>query len=75
MSHPIVEMRSIDKNFGPVRALVDVHLTLMSGEVLGLVGDSSAYVGFTAGTGGLTAIQDLLSWTYMSTAPSVVPPG
>jgi simple sugar transport system ATP-binding protein len=42
MSHPIVEMRSIDKNFGPVRALVDVHLTLMSGEVLGLVGDNSA---------------------------------
>ena len=42
MSRPIVEMRSIDKSFGPVRALVDVHLTLMPGEVLGLVGDNSA---------------------------------
>src|SRR5271156_6275690 len=42
MSRPIVEMRSIDKTFGPVRALVDVHLTLMPGEVLGLVGDNSA---------------------------------
>ncbi len=29
MSRPVVEMRSIDKSFGPVRALVDVHLTLM----------------------------------------------
>ena len=42
MSRPIVEMRSIDKSFGPVRALVDVHLNLMPGEVLGLVGDNSA---------------------------------
>ena len=42
MSRPVVEMRSIDKSFGPVRALVDVHLTLMPGEVLGLVGDNSA---------------------------------
>jgi simple sugar transport system ATP-binding protein len=42
MNRPIVEMRSIDKSFGPVRALSDVHLTLMSGEVLGLVGDNSA---------------------------------
>jgi simple sugar transport system ATP-binding protein len=42
MSRPTVEMRSIDKSFGPVRALIDVHLTLMPGEVLGLVGDNSA---------------------------------
>ena len=42
MSRPVVEMRSIGKSFGPVRALVDVHLTLMPGEVLGLVGDNSA---------------------------------
>ena len=42
MTRPTVEMRSIDKSFGPVRALIDVHLTLMPGEVLGLVGDNSA---------------------------------
>ncbi|HWW50323.1 MAG TPA: chitobiase/beta-hexosaminidase C-terminal domain-containing protein, partial [Verrucomicrobiae bacterium] len=29
-----------------------------------LVGGTTAYVGFTGGTGGLTAIQDILSWTY-----------
>ena len=39
---PTVEMRAIDKSFGPVRALIDVHLKLMPGEVLGLVGDNSA---------------------------------
>ena len=42
MSDPIVEMRTITKNFGPVQALVDVNLRLMPGEVLGLVGDNSA---------------------------------
>jgi simple sugar transport system ATP-binding protein len=39
---PIVEMRGIDKAFGPVRALAGVDLVLYPGEVLGLVGDNSA---------------------------------
>ena len=30
------------------------------------VGGNTAYVGFTGGTGGLTAIQDILTWTYTS---------
>ncbi len=42
MTTPIVDMRGIYKSFGPVQALVDVHLRLMPGEVLGLVGDNSA---------------------------------
>ena len=32
------------------------------------VGDDVAYVGFTGGTGGLTAIQNILTWTYASGA-------
>jgi fibronectin type 3 domain-containing protein len=39
-----------------------------------LFGGHTAFVGFTGGTGGLTAIQDILSWTYASGAsfsPSV----
>lgn len=28
------------------------------------VGGATAYVGFTGGTGALTAVQDILSWTY-----------
>jgi hypothetical protein len=30
-----------------------------------LVGGSTGYVGFTGGSGGLTAVQDILSWTYV----------
>ena len=29
-----------------------------------MVGGNTAYAGFTGGTGGLTAIQDILTWTY-----------
>ncbi|MBV8282430.1 MAG: chitobiase/beta-hexosaminidase C-terminal domain-containing protein, partial [Candidatus Eremiobacteraeota bacterium] len=36
-----------------------------------IVGGNTAYVGFTAGTGGLSASQKLLSWTYGTQA---VPP-
>jgi hypothetical protein len=28
------------------------------------VGGNTAYVGFTAGTGGLSASQNIVSWTY-----------
>ena len=28
------------------------------------IGSSTAYFGFTGGTGGLTAIQDIITWTY-----------
>ncbi len=39
------------------------------------IGGSSAYVGFTGGTGGSTAIQNVLSWSYISPAvPAVAPP-
>ena len=39
---PIVEMRSVNKTFGAVRALIDVDLVLRPGEILGLVGDNAA---------------------------------
>ncbi len=42
MPSPIVELRAINKSFGPVRALSEVDLSLYPGEVLGLVGDNSA---------------------------------
>jgi hypothetical protein len=34
-----------------------------------IVGGNTAYVGFTAGTGGLTAVQEILSWTLDSATP------
>jgi ABC-type sugar transport system ATPase subunit len=39
---PLVEMRDISKSFGAVRALSHVDLTVVLGEVLGLVGDNAA---------------------------------
>jgi len=39
---PLIEMRGINKSFGAVNALSNVSLTLMPGEILGLVGDNSA---------------------------------
>lgn len=38
-----------------------------------VVGDTTAYVGFTGGTGGETAVQELLSWTYTPGAPAQSP--
>jgi fibronectin type 3 domain-containing protein len=36
-----------------------------------IVGGSMAYVGFTGATGGLGAVQEILSWTYV---PALAPP-
>ncbi len=33
-----------------------------------IVGGNTAFVGFTGGTGGLTAIQEIISWTFSSAA-------
>jgi hypothetical protein len=40
------------------------------------IGSSTAYFGFTGGTGGLTAIQEIITWTYSSggTVSSVATP-
>ena len=39
---PLLRMRGVDKNFGPVQALVDVNLEVPSGQVTALVGDNGA---------------------------------
>jgi hypothetical protein len=38
-----------------------------------VIGSNAAYVGFTAGTGGLTSVQDILSWTG-DFDPASIPP-
>src|SRR5947209_15716871 len=48
-----------------------------------IVGGNTAFVGFTGGTGGATAIQEILNWTYVSgpaatqqvATPTFNPPG
>lgn len=43
----------------------------------GIVGGRTPYVGFTAGTGGLSATQNILSWSYepqkVTAAPVILP--
>ena len=39
---PLLELRGIDKNFGPVQVLREVDLTVPAGEVTALVGDNGA---------------------------------
>jgi hypothetical protein len=38
----------------------------------GIVGAQTAFVGFTGGTGGLAATQDILAWTYQADASAPV---
>ena len=40
-----------------------------------LVGGNTAYVGFTGGTGGLTAVQKILNWTYTPASTLAAPTG
>ena len=42
MSDPILEVRQLNKSFGPVHVLHDVDLTVYRGEVTALVGDNGA---------------------------------
>ena len=39
---PLLELRAVGKNFGPVRALNDINLTIPAGQVTALVGDNGA---------------------------------
>ena len=50
--------------------------TSMAINIPATVGGNTAYVGFTAGTGGLTATQEILNWTYVvnSAVPVAVTP-
>jgi Legume lectin domain/Chitobiase/beta-hexosaminidase C-terminal domain len=44
--------------------------------IVSVVGANTAFAGFTAGTGGLTAIQDIINWTFTpGTSAPVPPPG
>ncbi|MQA06932.1 MAG: ATP-binding cassette domain-containing protein [Pseudonocardiaceae bacterium] len=42
MNEPVLEIRGLNKSFGPVHVLHDVDLTVRAGEVTALVGDNGA---------------------------------
>jgi Legume lectin domain/Chitobiase/beta-hexosaminidase C-terminal domain len=52
----------------------DTFTTSWPVNIAGTVGSNTAYVGFSGGTGGLTATQEITSWTYTSGTSSPPPP-
>src|SRR3954447_19456719 len=42
VSEPILEIRDLNKSFGPVHVLHDIDLEIYAGEVMALVGDNGA---------------------------------
>jgi simple sugar transport system ATP-binding protein len=42
IQQPVLEVRKINKHFGPIHALKDVDLTVYPGEVVALIGDNGA---------------------------------
>jgi hypothetical protein len=50
---------------------VDTFTTSWAVNIPGAVGASTAFAGFTAGTGGQTATQEILTWTFTSSASGV----
>ena len=51
-----------------------IFTTQFTVDIPSLVGGSFAYVGFTAGTGGLTAVQEITQWTYTATPTTPATP-
>lgn len=42
MTHPVLELRDVNKSFGPIEVLFDISLKVRAGEVLCLLGDNGA---------------------------------
>jgi general nucleoside transport system ATP-binding protein len=59
---PILALRGICKNFGPVQANKDVDLTLYHGDILGLLGENGA---------GKTTLMNVLFGTYTADAGTI----
>ena len=62
-SPPLLELRGIDKRFGPVHANKAVHLTLRHHEVLGLLGENGA---------GKTTLMNILFGMYSADAGEIL---
>ena len=41
-AEPLLRLKGVSKNFGPVQALIDVDLDIRAGEVTALIGDNGA---------------------------------
>lgn len=52
----------------------DTFTTSWNVNIPGTIGSTTAFAGFTGATGGLTATQDILTWTFNSSASQPPPP-
>jgi hypothetical protein len=53
---------------------VSVTIRYMNVDLTSFVGSNTAYIGFGGGTGGLTVVQEIRTWTYTGTADRPPPP-
>jgi simple sugar transport system ATP-binding protein len=63
---PILELRNINKSFGPIEVLNDINLQVRAGEVLCLLGDNGA---------GKSTLIKLMSGVYVPSSGSVMMDG
>ena len=62
MATPIIELRNVNKSFGPIDVLHDISLKVDAGEVLCLLGDNGA---------GKSTLIRVLSGVYQPTSGTV----
>ncbi|MGP9642552.1 MULTISPECIES: sugar ABC transporter ATP-binding protein [unclassified Halomonas] len=62
MSEPILKLEGIGKAFGPVQVLNDISLSVMPGEVLGILGENGA---------GKSTLLKIISGIYTPTAGTI----
>ncbi len=66
MTAPILELRGVNKSFGPIDVLFDISLTVRAGEVLCLLGDNGA---------GKSTLIKILSGVYQPTSGQILMDG